>query len=181
MHSKTSTFGAALSGLFLAGAPAVDAVEVNLTFTPGSLAYGAAGTFGIAATTGAAVGSLFQFNGVGGPKGLGTAGAGIQFLKPVSYGNTINTGTFFANYLPYGGSAFGTRILAFETVNDQVGWIRLDLGGAGNPISYLDGVWNDTPGASIIAGKPIPEPSTTALAALAALAMGARRRRKAAN
>ena len=82
-----------------------------------------------------------------------------------------------------GASASGTNLFGFRTTDNRFGWLRLDFGGPGGPVSYLDGAFNTTTGQGIVAGSVIavPEPRSAALMGLTALAAGAtalRRRKK---
>lgn len=177
-----ATFGAALSAMYLAPT-AVEADIVDLTPNlPASMPYGAS-TFTFDFVPGSATGMDFlQWNDSLGKSFSYNAGAGdIAGFVYAPLSNLVTTGMSFVSGYGAGTSASGTATFGFRTHANQVGWIRINFGGTGGPITYLAAAYNDTPGGSIHSGTfAVPEPST-GMAALAGLAMGAagmRRRRK---
>jgi len=95
-----------------------------------------------------------------------------------------------------GTAASGDRLFAFRQGN-HYGWIKENLGGSGGDITFISGAYNDgtdlnndfinagtlTGGGGGGGGAAVPEPGTTGLMGLAALAAGATaiRRRRAAS
>ncbi|MFN5732854.1 MAG: PEP-CTERM sorting domain-containing protein, partial [Planctomyces sp.] len=92
-------------------------------------------------------------------------------------------------------TSFGERLFAFKQ-GSHYGWIKENLGGSGVDITFISGAYNDGTDLNndfIIAGTlsgggggggvALPEPGTTGLMGLAALAAGATaiRRRRAAT
>ena len=142
--------------------------------------------------------------------GYGSAANAFRYGSAFSLGTTIGTtpptGTAYAtalqtimgsvyNGVPYGGFAYtgapGTGSVAagnlsyagFSFVvggNTYFGWLRMSVN-AGN-MTFVSAAYNNTPGASIMAGATaVPEPGTLAGLAMGAAALGGvawRRRRK---
>lgn len=114
----------------------------------------------------------------------------------VAQGQRIDANIAFQSTLGLGTSAAGDRLFAFRQGN-RYGWIKENLGGSGGAITFISGAFNDgtdlnndfinagtlTGGGGGGGGAAVPEPGTTGLMGLAALAAGAtaiRRRRAAA-
>jgi hypothetical protein len=94
---------------------------------------------------------------------------------------TITVGQSFVKFTTFGTGAAGIATFGFKTAANQVGWLKLDFGGPLGPVTFLAAARNDEPGGSIHSGTgaaAVPEPTSLALAGLAALALGARARRK---
>ncbi|MEO0796688.1 MAG: hypothetical protein AAFX93_16080 [Verrucomicrobiota bacterium] len=166
-------FGAALASAAIAGSPASAAI-VSLSFSPTSVATGSSNFISVSDTLGAPIGLVFEIN--NGVKGFGTA-AGITGFASFAPGATVSTGAAFGTAFSFSSGASFTANFGFITAANQVGWIQLQFGGLGGPITNVAGAWNDTPGQSIISGGgavgTVPETSTTiALAGLATLAAG---------
>ena len=177
--TAAASFGAAMASLHCA--PELQADIVDLTFTPGSVAFGSLGYIFVNE-----VGASFaQWNdGIGQTivGGATTTTAFLDGIRVVTSSQILNTSTFpgvgsAGTVLPAYGS--GTAYFGFH-YQGNVGWFSADLGGGGS-IVYLDGEFG-ADGESVQVGgtNTIPEP--TAFGALAALAFGAtgvrRRRRK---
>ena len=99
----------------------------------------------------------------------------IAGIRSAPFSNVITTGMTFKTSFSMGTSASGTKTFGFITTGNQVGWIKMNLGGLGGDITYLAAAYNDTPGGNILSGtfSTVPEPSTAALTGLGALALGA--------
>jgi hypothetical protein len=173
-RTHVAAFGAALGSLAVGQAAPAEASVVDLTsvvntnlveFVPGIggevVILGAAGSFyqyndGIGKTF------FANFGGAAGIVGFVSASAtSILTADRRQFVGTVNPGLD------------GIRTFGFLTDEDQVGWFRLDLGGAGGDIHFLAAAFNDEPGVPIHVGST-PEPATTALLGLSLLAMGAR-------
>ncbi len=182
-----AAFGAALTTL--AAAPAAQGSVISLTISPATNPFQAA-TSGTARLirlrdSGGTVFALGQAN-----DSYGKALFGLFRIATQSV--TVSPSSAFGNiriisnaYLQHNTSLLsGTHTFAFKTGSNQVGWLRIDMGGIGNDIHYLAAAYENTPGMSIHVGDTgVPEPATGALAGLGLLAIGAneiRRRRKAA-
>lgn len=162
-------FGAALSTLVLA--PNVEAMIVNLTPTPGSQPYLSTATIDLGIPGGNL--DFFQFNDTAGKTLVGSSTAyDIYGFRPAPFGSAISSGQSFSSYLSIGLSASGTATFGFLTNAGQVGWIQMNLGGAGGTILYLAAAFETDPGVPIVSGD-VPEPDTLPLAGLGLLAMGA--------
>ena len=125
--------------------------------------------------------SFFQFNDdVGKSISIKSNLSGVNIFPSSS---RIGPDDSFFTSLIISASASSTIFVGFKTTADQVGWIQMDLGGAGQPILYVAAAYNTTPDGSIGVGK-LPDPSTAvpgpsgALGALAALAQGRRIRKR---
>ncbi|MEO0796318.1 MAG: hypothetical protein AAFX93_14205 [Verrucomicrobiota bacterium] len=186
--NKNFAYGAALSGVVLAGVPANGAL-VHLDIFVKQIDYNGtslAPVFNALLAPGTFVGSFTAFNDTSG-KSIGGTGGGISawIPFPITYGSPITTGaTPVSSYIGIPPFASGVFTFGFITALGQPGWIRMDLGVPGGPVTFIGAAYNDTPGSVILAGVPVPEPATTiALAGLASLAAGvgitkARRRRQ---
>ena len=174
--TAAASFGAAMASLHCA--PELQADIVDLTFTPGSVAFGSLGYIFINE-----VGASFaQWNDSIGQTALGGSAGTATFLdgiRVVDYSQTLSAGTFpgvgsgGTTLGPYGA---GTAYFGFH-YQGNVGWFSANLGGGG-PITYIAGEFGSA-GESVHVGGTIPEPSAfAALAGLAAGAVGIRRRRK---
>jgi hypothetical protein len=178
--ASVATFGAAMSTMYLA--PSAQADIVDLFPSPGSVAYGGGGYVGI--IPGGATYDWFQWNdGIG--KTFYPIGdlAGIN-LSLLGYSNYITNGAVFYSGIGAGPSLSGTYTFGFLTTAGQVGWIKVNFGGAGGPVTYLAAAYETDVGTGIHIGtgaSAIPEPSSFAALGLGALALGAvgvRRMRK---
>ena len=177
--AAAASFGAAMASIHCA--PELQADIVDLTFSPGSVAFGSLGYIFVNE-----VGASFaQWNdGIGQTILAGAPGSGtfLDGVRVVSNSQTLNASTFpgvgtGGTILPPYGS--GTAYFGFH-FQGNVGWFSADLGGGVNGITYLAGEYGSA-GESVTVGgtDAIPEPTTFgALAALALGAAGIRRRRK---
>ncbi|MFN9079267.1 MAG: PEP-CTERM sorting domain-containing protein [Planctomyces sp.] len=113
----------------------------------------------------------------------------------VAQGQRIDKNIVFTGSLIIAPTSFGERLFAFKQ-GSHYGWIKENLGGSGVAITFISGAYNDGTDLNndfIIAGDlggggggggvAVPEPGTTGLMGLAALAAGATaiRRRRAAT
>jgi len=167
-------FGAALAAT--AAAPDTNAAIISLTPNPSGLAT-SDNTFvdlGIGpnpfdfwqtnASTGKTLAGGFYYG----------ASLNIAGFAQTQFSQLITSAISFAQTLNISTAASGTATYAFRTNANQVGWIRMSLGGTGGVITYLAAAFNDTPGGTIGAGKlSVPEPSSGTLAGLGLLALGA--------
>ncbi|MEO0796689.1 MAG: hypothetical protein AAFX93_16085 [Verrucomicrobiota bacterium] len=172
---SAAKFSAALAGVALA-APQASGAIVGLNFTPNPVTYGPTQTVSITDTLAAPVAQFQQFNNSDG-KTLSADLPPISGFAYITVGQPITTGATFFSLISIGATVGDTGTFAFLTATNNVGWIRVNFGGAGGPVTYLAGAWNNTPGGAIISGGgavgAVPETSTTiALAGLATLAAG---------
>jgi PEP-CTERM motif len=176
-----ATFGAGLASTFLA--PSAEGAIISLTPTPGSVPFNPlpVPTFSFTVPVHLSPGSFSfgQYN-----DGIGKTfnnNFGLIGFRTAPASQTITIGQNFYGTRGRSQFAAGTSTFGFLTSANQVGWIRINFGGLGNPVTYLAAAYNDTPGGSIHSGSTtaeVPEPTSLALAGLAALALGARARRK---
>lgn len=167
-------FGVALAAT--AAVPEAEAGIVSLTPNPTSLAFSDSTYVNLG--IGPEPYDFFQTNATtdktlaGGT--YGTVDLNIASFAQIQFSQLITSGLSFITPLVVSYSAAGTATYAFRTKANQFGWIRMNLGGPVGVINYLAAAFNDTPGEPIGAGKlVVPEPSSAALAGLAALALGA--------
>lgn len=190
----TAHYGAAMTGMFVLTAPASAAI-VGLDFSPVSLPFSSTTftTYAFDAVEmrtdvgSGLIGSFGQFNDLLGKSviaGSVVGPGGVDLLGPLSTGNPVSAlQSFLSTGIGFGTSASGTNLFGFRTTDNRFGWLRLDFGGSGGPVSYLDGAFNTTTGQGIVAGSltAVPEPGSAALMGLTALAAGAtalRRKKK---
>ncbi|MFN5436096.1 MAG: PEP-CTERM sorting domain-containing protein, partial [Planctomyces sp.] len=127
--------------------------------------------------------------------GKGFANQGGFAWANVAQGQRIDKNIVFTGSLIIAPTSFGERLFAFKQ-GSHYGWIKENLGGSGVDITFISGAYNDGTDLNndfIIAGTlsgggggggvALPEPGTTGLMGLAALAAGATaiRRRRAAT
>lgn len=175
-----ASFGAGLACAYLA--PSAEGATIVLTPSPATVPYQGGG-FQNDVPVHLSPGSFVvgQYN-----DGIGKsffAGAGLLGFLDVPASQVISTGQSFIGFIGgIGPSWTVTRTYGFKTTANQVGWVRINFGGAGG-VTYLAAAYNDEPGCSIHSGgeaipcdttPPVPEPSMLALAALGSLALGAR-------
>lgn len=171
------------------GEAELEAGIISLSASPSTIAY--APTFGNGGylTLNPLSGTFFQYN-----DGLGKSifGVGFQWAN-VAQGQRIDKNTPFTLGIGVGVSSAGDKLFAFRQGN-HYGWIKENLGGLGGNITFISGAYND--GTDLNndfidagtlngggGGAAVPEPGTTGLMGLAALAAGATaiRRRRAAT
>ena len=120
--------------------------------------------------------------------GASIGGSYPEALAAFQFRNPNQVGGSDGGYFKFG----QTGIAGFKLPNGDLGWIRvevIDRNGDNYPdeLKFLGAAYNDVPGAPISAGQTtssVPEPSTTALALLAAGSAGVlawRKRRTAAQ
>lgn len=185
-------YGSAMAGVFVLSAP-VSAEIVGLNFSVGSVPYTGVvvtAAFSVDLSTTLANGAVGSFGQYNDPLGKTVYGGSswttfnpLVFLGPTTTGNPISALQTFSSGPVFTVSSTGDRLLGFRTSDNRYGWLRLDLGGPGGDLTFLDGAVNNTAGQGIVAGTlvAVPEPGSAALMGLAALAAGAtvaRRRRK---
>ena len=163
-----ASFGAALTTLH--AAPELNADIVDLTFSPGSVAFGGQQNIVIDQLG-------FGFSQWNDSIGKTLTAVDLVSVLEVQYGDVLTSGfagfssTFFST------AATGTVYIGF-VVNGNRGWFSANLGGAGNAITYLDGQFGDEGEDVTVGGTPVPEPTGFGLSALAMGAVALRRRRK---
>ena len=173
-----AAFGAALSAIAVTHVPPAHAAIVDLTAVPTTNPFrtGFAGAYVALQTLGAATVFSFYQNNDNFGKTLDANFAGGSFINTdASVTLTAGDSHFGLSLRVLPGSG-GIYTVGFKTALNQVGWLRMNLGGAGLDIVYLAAAFNNTPGGSIHVGtgaQPIPEPSTGVLAGLGMLAAGA--------
>lgn len=174
-------FSAALAALG-AAAPA-DAVIIDLTFDPSSVAYGGGADVYPRTLSGGYFAELITVvNNAGGKRFTFTYfDAAIVTPNQNITDGILITGT---PMFTFPASASGTVTMAIDFAG--VGWFRVNLGGPGGPITFLAASTQTEMGVPITAGQtsasnPVPLPATLPLAGLGVLALGAaglRRRRR---
>ena len=172
-----ASFGAAMASLSLTHYADAGIIDLTGNLNASQLFQGPANAGSFQAILGGSD-DFFQFNDTSG-KSIMAVG-NLVGIRNATYSNAITTGMAFeAGILGVGYGATGVKTFGFLTLGNQVGWIRMNLGGAGGAITYLAAAYNDTPGGNIHAGRfeeftsAVPEPSSAALAGLGALALGA--------
>lgn len=182
------------AGFAAFGEAELEAGIISLSASPSTIAF--APTFGNGAnvTLNPLGGTFFQYNdGLG--KSLYPGGGGFQWAH-VAQGQRIDKNIAFQGVFALGTTFSGDRLFAFRLGN-HYGWIKENLGGSGGAITIISGAYNDgtdlnndfinagtlTGGGGGGGGAAVPEPGTTGLMGLAALAAGATaiRRRRAAS
>ena len=179
---KPAIYGAALAGIAMMDTPAIAAINylnIGNSVIPfvGTGSYGLSVWFLDGVTT---IGGIYQFN-----DGLGRTLNNVAMnaiLGPVGYGSPITVGNpGFTGGIMAPTSVTGVYTFGFRTTANQTGWVQIDFGVPGGPVTYLAAAYRDEPGGMILAGTNVPEPAANAaLAGLAALAAGVvyRKRRK---
>ena len=163
-----ASFGAALTTLH--AAPELNADIVDLTFSPGSVAFGVQQNIVIDQLG-------FGFSQWNDSVGKTLTADDLSSVLSVAYGDVLTSGfagfstTFFST------AATGTVFVGFVAGGNR-GWFSANLGGFGNAITFLDGQFGDEGEDVTVGGTPVPEPSGIGLAALAVGAVALRRRRK---
>jgi len=171
-----ASFGAAMASLSLTHYADAGIIDLTPNLNASQPFQGSAPAGSIQAILGGPI-DFFQFNDTIG-KTINVLG-NLVGIRNATYSNAITTGMAFSNIIRLGLGSSGVRTFGFLTAANQVGWIRMDLGGAAGAITYLAAAFNDTPGGDIHAGRfeeftsAVPEPSSAALAGLGALALGA--------
>lgn len=173
------------------GEAELEAGIISLSASPSTIAY--APTFGNGGnlTLNPLSGTFFQFNDYLGKSIIG----GSFYWANVAQGQRIDKNTPFTSGMGVGVSSAGDKLFAFRQGN-HYGWIKENLGGLGGNITFISGAYNDGTdlnndfidagtlnGGGGGGGAAVPEPGTTGLMGLAALAAGATaiRRRRAAT
>ena len=166
-----ASFGAALTTLH--AAPELNADIVDLTFSPGSVGWS------LGSIQNVVIDQLgFGFSQWNDSIGKTVSGGALSSVLSVAYGDVLTSGFSGGGAVVFTESQTGTVFVGF-VANGFRGWFSLELGGFGNPITYLDGEFGDE-GEDVTVGgtAEIPEPSGFGLAALAMGAVALRRRRK---
>ena len=174
-----ASFGAAMTAVYISPtAVEADIVDLNV---PASAPFGGSFIFDF---VGGSADDFRQFNDSFGKSFTNNGGNGdvVGFVFAPA-GNIITTGMVFQTAYGVLSTSSRTATFGFKTVANEVGWIRINFGGFGNPVTYLAAAYNNTPGGQIVSGQSaIPEPMS-GMGALAGLALGAagiRRRKKSA-
>ena len=202
--AHVAAYGAALSTLALAPQAQASSI-VALHANPNSVAYGGGTTIGLFTSGSSRVFSFLQYNDNIGKSlitSIYSSDEGTRrfggLIKLTSVSNSPTLGSFGpgAFCTDADGSAFygvclgpdasGTYTFAFSNLIGHTGWFQLNLGGNGNPVTFVAGAYNTQGGDPIHVGtgadSTVPEPAAMGLAGLGLLALGAteiRRRRKA--
>jgi hypothetical protein len=124
--------------------------------------------------------AIYWAGGASGIAGGVTTGPGSTTYATLSLGSVVSSASNFSNALQVGTAtanflAAGTHILGFRFVNEgtgatNYGYVTINSsGGNGFPLTIQGWSFENTGGAITV----VPEPSTTALLTVAALALGA--------
>jgi hypothetical protein len=173
-----TTFGAGLACASLA--PTAEGAIIDLTPSPDVVGFN---TAAIVSLQGGTTGGLEikQFNNTYGKALSAISFLNIVGLRAAPRSNIITTDQVFTDYIARSFGKNGTSTFGFITRFNQVGWVRINFGGAAKPVTYLAAAYNTTPGASMHSGTgaaTVPEPTSLALLGLSALAAGSRGARR---
>ena len=173
----------------------------RIIFSPNSLYFGSinlgTATYSLGATTAPSFSLATPFSGSG-PTFGGTqiqAGAGSGYYTfRLSYGATISAATIpdsdwsfntYSGYWLSGDSGYIPLRMVLGGGNYNYGWAQVSVATNGGSITVSGFAFESTANTAIQAGNAVPEPSTVALAGVAALVLGgsaymrSRRRREA--
>ena len=165
-----ASFGAALTTLH--AAPELNADIVDLTFSPGSVAWS------LTAVQPVVIDQLgFGFSQWNDSIGKTVSDGALSSVLSVAYGDVLTSGFNGFSSVIFTESQTGTVFVGFVAGGNR-GWFSANLGGFGNAITFLDGQFGDEGEDVTVGGTPVPEPSGIGLAALAVGAVALRRRRK---
>lgn len=169
-HAKkiVTTFGAGLACAYLA--PTAEGAIVSFTPSPQTKPFNAS-----------LVCNNVQFGGAGTVLacndfiGKSIYNGNLAGFRAAPASNTITANQSFFTKIAKAPAASGTETFAFKTGIGQLGWFRVNWGGPGGAVTYIEGAYNTAPGGAIHSGGgAVPEPASLTLLGLAALAAGAR-------
>ncbi|TWW07970.1 hypothetical protein E3A20_29020 [Planctomyces bekefii] len=180
------------AGLGAFGEAELEADVISLVASPSTISYNP-GNQAPTSVSLTPLGTFGQYNDSWNYKGFANQG-GFAWAN-VAQGQRIDKNIVFTGVLGISYFASGEQLFAFKQGN-HYGWIKENLGGLWGDITFISGAYNDGTDLNndfIIAGTlngggggggvAVPEPGTTGLMGLAALAAGATaiRRRRAAT
>jgi hypothetical protein len=168
-----TTFGAGLACAYLA--PTAEGAIVSFTPSPQTVNFLNGTGFAGCGTHPVQLGTLGVINQCNDLLGKSIyAGLNIVGLRTAAVSNIVTVSQAFGSKIFRTTAATGTDTFAFRTAGaSRLGWFRVNFGGPGGAVTYLDGAYNTDPRAPIHVGA-VPEPVTLSLLGLAGLAAGAR-------
>ena len=178
------------AGLGAFGEAELEADVISLGASPSTISYRTGSRSPTSVSLTPLGGTFRQYNDSFHSKFIANYG-GFSWAR-VAQGQRIDKNIVFRGSYGIGSTAVGEELFAFKQGN-HYGWIKENLGGFAGAITFISGAYNDGTDLNndfIIAGTlnggggvAVPEPGTTGLMGLAALAAGATaiRRRRAAT